>query len=483
MVPRWTRRQAVVAGSAVAAAPLRRAFARPEQDRLRHWGGINHGTGFFPDEPFLSTCIAAGRELGLGAVRTRMNTVGGRHEGAPFTWARRDLAFDRYRDAGFQLHCILSFREFVDRPTPPEWQRNWRAFVRAVMSRYRDHVRVWIIDNEPENRFGDYLPTPEECVAFTRIAWEELHDLGIEDRCRIESPPAEAIDSPFLEALVSAGIADWCHVIGTHAYNDQIEDRRIRRPWQLLAAAGVRDRPVAISEAGSIARWAPSGYRGGAERWRAVQYRYLRLQAKAFGYDYCLAFDLDRWRQRETEWRVASFDDSGAGFTPVPQVWDSVRSTWGEEARFGNGGFEEPEDGLGRWFVLHRVHDAAPSELTQVDFPRDAGLARTGGGCCRMRPAGEALAVRQVADGLQPGRRYRVSAQVWSGSADATLTVRGFERCDGLAERSCSPSERGRWTEVAVDVVPSNPWLVVELRGGAGGTEHRWDDVAVVGSG
>ena len=481
-MPCWTRRQAVVAGGAVAAAPLRRAFARPDQDRPRHWGGINHGTGFFPDEPFLSTCIAAGRELGLGAVRTRMNTIGGRHEGAPFTWSRRDLAFDRYRDAGFQLHCILSFREFVDRPALQEWQRNWRAFVRAVMSRYRDHVRVWIIDNEPENPFGDYLPTPEECVAFTRIAWEELHDLGLEDRCRIESPPVEAIDSPFLDGLISAGVANWCHVIGTHAYNDQIEDRRIRRPWDLLAAGGIRDRPVAISEAGSIARWVPSGYPGGPARWRAVQYRYLRLQAKAFGYDYCLAFDLDRWRQREDEWRVASFDDAGAGFTPVPLVWDNLRSAWTEEPGFSNGGFEEPEDGLGRWFVLHRVHDAALSELRLVEFPRDSALARTGAGCCRMRPANEALVVRQVADGLRPGRWYRVSAMVWSDGGDATLRAVGFERFDGLAECSQTVAELGRWTEVAVDVRPSNPWLVVELRGGVGG-EHRWDDVEVVALG
>ena len=41
---------------------------------------------------------------------------------------------------------------------------------------------------------------------------------------------------------------------------DVVEDARIRRPWERLAAAGVRDRPVAISESGSIAAWAPGHF-------------------------------------------------------------------------------------------------------------------------------------------------------------------------------------------------------------------------------
>ena len=206
-LPSIDRRAALAGIAAFSTLSTCPAVAQDPPKRLRHWGGINHGTGFFPDEPFLSACIAAGRQLGLMAARTRMNTVGGRQVGAPWTWERRDRAFERYRAAGFQLHCILSFREFVDHGMGADWERNWRAFVRAAMARYRDQVEIWIIDNEPENRLADSRPTPAQCVAFTRIAWEELHDLGIEDRCRIESPPVKAVDSPFLGAMLDAGLA------------------------------------------------------------------------------------------------------------------------------------------------------------------------------------------------------------------------------------------------------------------------------------
>ena len=482
-LPSIDRRAALAGIAAFSALSTRPAVAQDPPKPLRYWGGINHGTGFFPDEPFLSACIAAGRQLGLMAARTRMNTVGGRQVDAPWTWERRDRAFERYRAAGFQLHCILSFREFVDHGTGADWERNWRAFVRAAMARYGDQVEVWIIDNEPENRLAHSRPTPAQCVAFTRIAWEELHDLGIEDRCRIESPPVKAVDSPFLGAMLDAGLADCCHVIGTHAYNDQIEDARIRRPWERLAAAGVRDRPVAISESGSIAAWAPPGYPGGPERWRAVQYRYLRLQAKAFGFDYCLAFDLDRWRQREGEWRVATFDGDGAAFSPVQPVWDELRAAWVDEPVFANGGFEEPENGLGRWFVCHSVRASDPPELRLVDFPRNPALARSGGGCCRMRPGKEDLIVRQVADGLTPGHTHRVTARVWTDGGAATLKAIGFNRLDGTAERIARGGDPGQWQELTVEVVPSNPWLVVELRGSGPDSELRWDDVEVTALG
>ncbi|MFZ1425804.1 MAG: hypothetical protein WAS21_03420 [Geminicoccaceae bacterium] len=450
-----------------------------------HWAGINHGTGFFPDEPFLSACIQAGNALGLKAVRQRMNTVGGRHVGAAFTWARRDAAFAGYRDAGCQIHCILSFREHVDRPSAAEWQRNWRYFVRAAMDRYRDHVHSWIIDNEPELGFGGYHPTPQECVEFTRIAWEELHDLGIDDRCRIESPPVKAINSDYLRLMLEAGLADWCHVLGTHCYNDQIDDERIRYPWAQLRALGIDDLPVAISESGVIEGWAPEGYPGGGATWRADHFRQFHVQAKAFGFEYVLLFDLDRWTQREQEWRIADFSPDGAECTPLQPIWDAVRESWGGVRRFTNSSFTAPEDGSGNWVVYRPARAATPVELERVSFPRDADRSLHGSGYCRMDLADhrQDLVVRQVADLLTPGHTYAVEAKVLLTGGAATLRATGFDRLDGLASRSAVTTRPGAWATLAVQVEPTNPWLVVELRSkgtGARGDEVRWGEVTVM---
>lgn len=484
----WSRRTLLAGSAALAGGMLagRSAEARSPAPPTpaAFWGGINQGTGFMPDDPYLSTCIRASDALGLRTVRQGMDTVGGATEGAAFDWRRRDAAFARYRAAGYRIHAVISFRNHVARPSRAQWERNWRYFVRAVMQRYQDQVAIWIIDNEPELAFGDYLPTAAECVTFTRIAWEVLHDLGLEAKCRIESPPVKSLESDFLQGMLEAGLARWCHVIGTHGYGAQIEDHRIRRPWDRLAGLGITGRAVSISECGAIAAWAPAGYPGGGEAWRAIFHRQLRVQAKAFGYEYVLLFDLDRWRQREQEWRMTTINSTGTDHTPIQPVWDAVRDSWGTPRSFANGGFESAESGLGTWMVRHNPDLAAPPELRHVSFPRDAGRARTGSGYCRMDLAGHTtrLVVRQVADGLTPGRRYRVTAYAWLSGGGATLKALGFDRFKGPAERAASTQARGSWTRLSVEVVPSNPWLVVELRSqgtNGSGQEVRWDDVGV----
>lgn len=446
------------------------------------WGGINHGTGFFPDDPFLSSCIRAGEALGLKTLRMGMNTVGGASTGSSFTWTRRDNAVRKYIAAGFRIHGAMSFREHVSRPNKAQWESNWRNFVRQVMSRYRAEVPVWIIDNEPELGFGNYLPTPQECVTFTRIAWEELHDLGLEATTRIESPPVKSIESGYLGQMLDAGLANYCHIIGVHCYGSQIEDHRIRTPWDRLAALGIADKAVGISESGIPSRFAPKGFAGGAERWRAIFHRQYRVQAKAFGFEYALMFDLDRWRQREGEWRIAAFDSSGSSFQPVQPVWDAVKDSWGTPRRLTNGDFEGAEDGFGNWMVRHSPDAAAPSEPNFVTFPKDAAKARQGSGYCRMNLAGTDanLVVRQVADGLTPGKTYRVAAWAYLTGGAATLKVVGYDRLNGLAEKAATTSRIGLWTRLTVDVTLSNPWLVVELRSkGTRGPGHelRWDTV------
>jgi hypothetical protein len=161
-----------------------------------------------------------------------------------------------------------------------------------------------------------------------------------------------------------------------------------------------------------------------------------------------------------------------------------VRDTWGQPQAFSNGGFEAPEDGQGTWFVRRPARAAFPAELRRVAFARDPAIARSGSGCCRMALASHTgdLVVRQVADRLVPGRTYRVTAHAFLTGGTAILKARGFDRFDGLAERAASSSAMGGWVPLTVEVTPSNPWLVVELRSKGtdiAGQEVRWDDVGV----
>ena len=62
-----------------------------------YWGGVNTGTGFFPDEPYLSTSLRAMASLGIRTVRQGMDTVGGRSTGSAFTRTRRERAYEKFR--------------------------------------------------------------------------------------------------------------------------------------------------------------------------------------------------------------------------------------------------------------------------------------------------------------------------------------------------------------------------------------------------
>jgi hypothetical protein len=487
--PALDRRRVLAGAAAIAGGTLLGSAPRSARAALPapppHWAGVNHGTGFFLSEPFLTTSLQAGNALGLKAIRWGINGVGGSTEGGRFTWTNRDAAMARYRAAGYQIHGVISFREHVLRGTSmTQWERNWRYFARNVMSHYRDDVRYWIIDNEPEKGFGNYYPTPAETVKFTRIAFEEFTDLGLQDRCMIESPPVASPETDYLRQMLELGLADYCHVIGCHCYGDQIQDKRIRKLWDRLAAVGATDVAAGISECGAPATWAPTGYPGGAEAWRAYYHRQFRVAAKSFGFEYALIFSLDRWKVSLPEWGLAVFDATGATYTARQPVFNALRDSWGAAKPFGNGGFESPEDGKGDWMIRLMAPVSNPIILANISFPSNAAIARSGSGCCRMTLAGhnKELVVRQVADQLIPGRTYRVEAYAFLTGGTATLKARGYNRLRGTDEIAASTTTRGVWTRVAVDVTPSNPWVVVEL-GTTGtkkvGEEVRWDDVTV----
>jgi hypothetical protein len=487
--PALDRRRVLAGAAAIAGGTLLGSAPRSARAALPapppYWAGVNHGTGYFLSEPFLTNSLNLGTALGVKAIRWGINGVNGSTSGARFTWTQRDAAMARYRAAGFQMHGVISFRHHVQRgSSAAEWERNWRYFARNVMSHYRDDVRYWIIDNEPEKGFGNYYPTPAETVKFTRIAFEEFSDLGLQDRCMIESPPVASPEADYLRQMLELGLANYCHVIGCHCYGDQIQDKRIRRVWDRLATVGATDVAVGISECGAPVNYMPSGYPKGSDEWRAYFHRQFRVAAKTFGFEYALIFTLDRWKMNLPEWALATFDATGAISTVRQPVFNAIRDSWGIAKPFGNGGFESPENGEGDWMVRLMAPTSNPAILANISFPSNAAIARNGSGCCRMTLAGHdrELVVRQVADQLTPGKTYRVEAYAFLTGGTATLKARGFNRLRGTDEIAVSTTTRGVWTRLSVNVSPSNPWVVVEL--GTKGTktagqEVRWDDVTV----
>ena len=285
---------------------------------------------------------------------------------------------------------------------------------------------------------------------FTRIAWEELHDLGIEDRCRIESPPVKALNSDYLRLMLEAGLADCCHVIGTHGYNDQIDDERIRYPWERCgrghrrpAGRHLRERRHRGLGARRLSRAAPA--------WRAdlsppvpCAGQGVRLRLRAAVRSRPLA-------QREQEWRIAIF----APMAPVPPlqpIWDAVRESWGDVRRSPMAASRHPRTAPATGSSVGPPGRPFPVEL-RAGFPaRPGSPAAPAPAIAGWILAGhrQDLVVRQVADLLAPGRAYASGEGALTGGRDAQgaglRSVRG---------RPSGPRARRRpaaWTTLTLDV-------------------------------
>lgn len=281
------------------------------------WLGLCSSTGFFTQPTYVAAAVRATGELGFRRVRMGMDSVGGATVTAPFSWTKRDDVIDAWAKAGVTINTVIGYRQHVINKDRAAWER----FVRETMGRYGARIPIWIIDNEPD---GNNSP-PAEAVAFTAAAARVRDSLGLKGKVWIQSPPVMALDGApltYLSAMLDAGLAEHCDVIGMHCYGDQILPTRISKPRKLLDDRGI-PLPIGITESGAIAAWAPAGTVD-PEDWRAAFYGRMVAACVDAGFAYLTLFDLDRWKQRQAEFRFATFSDDGASYTPVPKIWDAI---------------------------------------------------------------------------------------------------------------------------------------------------------------
>lgn len=263
--------------------------------------GMNNGTGYNTDPNYVNQAVARMQELGIKRVRMGMDGVNGNAEGVPFTFAGRDYTVDAYLRAGIKMHATISFRFFVSGDDLETRKRNWVYFVRGVFNRYKGKVTYYIVDNEPDLSYGSGWKAAQPAnitVEFNRIAYQIAKE--VDPNIRIESSPAASPCTPYNRDMLRSGIGNYADVIGTHIYGGQISNNEdcIARLKGYMNESGV-NKPIAISEAGSIVSWAPSQGEAGRAQW----YRNLGEYAKRHGVENVLAFDWDghgEWRMEGT---------------------------------------------------------------------------------------------------------------------------------------------------------------------------------------
>jgi glycosyl hydrolase family 10 len=169
-------------------------------------------------------------ELGFGLVRlwdtgTRWSNL----EPAPGSWHWSRM--DYYVNAAVAAHEQVLYTLGM----PPQWASSapndpksgadappasladWRAYVRAVATRYKGRVHDWEIWNEVNGSF--YTGSATELVRLTQAAAQELR--AVDPTNVVLSPDFTRSGLPFLSEFLADGGGRYVNAVSVHAYQGQ----------------------------------------------------------------------------------------------------------------------------------------------------------------------------------------------------------------------------------------------------------------------
>lgn len=222
--------------------------------------GINDGSGYDTSPEHTSRLVAQVSDLGLDAVRMGMDDMGCETEGEECDFSRRDLAVQARVDADIAIRAVISFRGHVSADGGEgQWAENFGWKCGQIAEHYRDDIRYYIVDNEPDLDYGPgqrAKARPDLVVAMQKACYEAIK--AVDPDIRLESSPATSPGTGYNRELLAAGIAQYADVFGTHMYGGQLGQDDIEVLRGYLREFGV-DLPIAVSEAGVDPNWYTQG--------------------------------------------------------------------------------------------------------------------------------------------------------------------------------------------------------------------------------
>lgn len=449
------------------------------------WLGMNMGH-YQADE--VADVLSDITDVGLRSVRTGGNAPDPR---------LYDPTVDAALVAGLDVYWVINYRGHgidpagtgladlaaldIDGPVMQEWYDRYHARCRAIMRHFSspgaERLRYYLVGNEPALKDAHTgLPgRPDIAVRLTQAMWDAaraVNPAGIV----VQSPTGHAPDTDYMRAMiVEHGVHRYCDVIGTHVYGGQTLDPRLAKPWEYLAEAGV-SMPVACTESGVTQGWAHKANTPGRE-WQADYLALHYAKLKRMGYSAGILFTHDC--DHHVDWALLR-----AKGEIISETHGYIQSILSQPRAFRNGSFEDPNDPRAVW-VPNRNIDVRGWMEEQFTW-QASDQVHSGVHALRLNLATWKWAIEaiQIVDvGVTPGKPVTVRGWVrTSGHAPAHLSVGGYDRLRGrdTIRREVTATE---WTEVAITVTPSNPWIAIligsQSADGVTGA-HAWFDTITV---
>lgn len=467
---------------------------------------------------------------GIGSREAMWNSYGSVEPvsfGGAYDFSVNDKTIGELKAAGLRTCIQLKMDALVANPDNygDRWRKNAEWYLKLVAAKYGDSPLYYIPMNEPDNEgqrpSGVSALTTEQIVRVQKVVWETLK--SINPGIKIASSPLCSFDnsegrftSSSLEVL-KAGITEYCDYFAFHKHVDIGEDGRGTETdlWTSMDEAvksGHPRRPAVLNENGTwltLGLVFPEATEEEKHRFKAYWIGNDLIQMKALGLKYIVVYSLAGSLAENGEYNIMDVNTAeGSSYKINSLEYEAYRSLWNPAvhafSKGIDGGFEHSlsSDKSRGWVVSFRgrsfegIGRAEPKEWDYVSVT--GGQARSGNHCLKMCPIDfvptgvydkkgiSANRCRRLVEGLNPGRKYRLSAWVKLDKSDgsdptATLRAMGFDSL-GQSKAECSVSysrTSSDYVLLKTEFTADNSWVVISLEHNGKGFAY-WDDVSLI---
>jgi len=191
-------------------------------------------------------------DAGIRCVRTDL--AWGACETAEGVWdyTRTDRAIDMCVKRGIEPIPILAFSVPWANPAHEHPEKWWR-YVRNVVGRYKDRVRVWEVWNEENCGFWKPVPDAHVYGRFLKLTYETVK--AVDPTAKVALGGTTGVDFGFIGTIQKDGMNRYYDILCVHPYFDPYDpehrvDTWLRRLRAQMDAAGDAGKPIWITEMG-----------------------------------------------------------------------------------------------------------------------------------------------------------------------------------------------------------------------------------------
>lgn len=189
---------------------------------------------------------------GIRSVRTDLSWGACEPKEGAWDYTRTDKAIDTCVKNGLEPIPILAFSVPWANPAH-EHPEKWCAYVRNVVGRYKDRVRVWEVWNEENCGFWKPVPDAHVYGKFLKLTYETVK--SVDPTAKVALGGTTGVDFNFIGTLQKDGMNRYYDICCVHPYFDPFDpenrvDTWLRRLRRQMDAAGDAGKPIWITEMG-----------------------------------------------------------------------------------------------------------------------------------------------------------------------------------------------------------------------------------------